>query len=69
MTTKGKIKAWGITINGQLCTWGINHTRKSAIKEFEDNIVQPPHQSSEPRLTIKDFPSYKPVRVLIEVMK
>lgn len=61
-------KAWGLTASGRICTWSIAHTRRSAIQQFEDNIIQPEPQSSAPKLTIKDYPSYKPVKVVIEVL-
>lgn len=64
------VKAWAIVRGDHIIVPYIAHTRREAIGLFEDNVIVPPHpQSSDPRLTIKDYPLYKPVKVLIKVMK
>lgn len=70
-TTKKKHKevlAWSIALEGRPCPYYMAHTRKDAIEAFNNNIVQPPPQSSEPRKTIKDYKLYKPVKVAIRVI-
>lgn len=67
--TAKPINAWALKCQGTIMSCYAAHTRRNVILAFEANIVQPPPQSSEPRLTIKDYPSYTPIRVVIREKK
>lgn len=62
LATKKKTKAWAISREGSICTGYIASTRRGAVQAFEANIVK-----SETHQTIKDFPLYRPIKILIEV--
>lgn len=61
-------KCWTISCQGFPQSFYVRQTRRDAIEAFNNNIVQPPSQSSEPRRTIKDYKLYKPVKIEMRIV-
>lgn len=62
----GERVCWTIAIHGEPLPFYATHTRRGAIGAFEENLCPLPNGD---RNNIKNYPLYKPVKVLMKIIK